>query len=202
MNNNVLFHKNLIKTIAEVKELNTVSFDAYSVKILVDFLKTSHKRFLNQSIPQIEQNFLLLTKYYDENNDLKTIFNLFIKFQIDFMEHIQLEEKTVFPYADTLYHASIGSSIEAVVLIHLSEYSIADFANSHENKECYLTEIIFLLSKQKQLKNHSIFNILIKQICQLDNEIKTHAWIEDNVLVKKVKEIEYAFENFVKSSQN
>ena len=202
MNNNILFHKSLIKTITEVKELSTVSFDAYSVKILVDFLKTSHKRFLNQSIPNIEQNFLLLSKYYDQNNELKTIFNLFLKFQVDFVEHIQIEEKTVFPYANTLYQASVGNSIEAVVLIHLSQYSIADFSNGHENNECYLTEIIFLMNRQEELKNHSIFNILMKQLCQLDNEIKTHGWVEDNVLVQKVQEIENAFDNFIKTTKN
>ena len=66
----------------------------------------------------------------------------------------------------------------------------------------YLTEIIFLFQKQQEIQNHTIYNVLIKQLCQFDNEIKTHAWIEDNVLVKKVKEIEDALEDFVKTAKS
>ena len=73
---------------------------------------------------------MLLTKYFEGNNKLKTIFNLFIKFQINFLEHIQIEERTMFPYAKTLYKASVSNSIQAVLLIHFSKYSVADFAES------------------------------------------------------------------------
>ena len=37
---------------------------------------------------------------------------------------------------------------------------------------------------------------------QLNNEIKIHSWIEDNVLVNKVKEIEQAVSHFVGASKN
>ena len=125
--------------------------------------------------------------------------NLFIKFQIDLEQHIKIEEKTIFAYSDVLYKASISKSMQAVLLIHFSQYSISDFVKSHEDNECYLTEIIFILFQKDDLKNHPVYNILLKQICQLDNELKTHAWIEDNVLVKKVEEIESAISNFVKN---
>ncbi|NQX98707.1 MAG: hypothetical protein HRT73_12630 [Flavobacteriales bacterium] len=202
MKTEALYHKNLIKTIKESQELNAIDFDAYSVKILVDFLKTSHRRFVDQSIPKIEQNFLLLTKYFEGNNKLKTIFNLFIKFQINFLEHIQIEERTMFPYAKTLYKASVSNSIQAVLLIHFSKYSVADFAETHNNNERYLTEIIFLLSREEEIKRHPLFHILIKQMCQLDNEIRTHAWIEDNVLVDKVEEIEETIAKYVATQKS
>ena len=197
MNTNKLYHNNLIKEVGK-QELEVNNFEAYSVEILIDFLKVSHKRFINQSIPKIEQNFLMLVKYFDENNDLKTLFNLFLKFQIDFKHHIAIEEKTIFPYSEVLHKASISSSMETILLIHFSKYSISDFVSSHENNECYLTEIIFLLVQQDTLKDHPVYNILLKQICQFDNELKTHGWVEDNVLVKKVKEIEKAITDFVK----
>ena len=198
MNTDKLYHSSLVKTL-ENQELEIANFEGYSVKILVDFLKTSHKRFWNESIPKIEQNFLMLVKYFDSNNDLKTLFNLFLKFEVDLKQHIKIEEKTIFPYSEVLYKASISQSMQAVLLIHFSQYSIADFSNSHSNNECYLTEIIFLLLQKEELMHHPVYNILLKQICQLDNELKTHGWLEDNVLVDKVKEIEVAISNFVKN---
>ena len=127
------------------------------------------------------------------------MFNLFLKFQVDLKQHIEIEEKTIFPYSEVLYQASISNSMQAILLIHFSKYCVADFANSHSNNECYLTEIIFLLLQQEELKNHPVYNILLKQICQLDNELKTHGWVEDNVLVNKVEEIEVAISKFVKN---
>lgn len=198
MDTNKRYNNSLIKVI-ENQEFETNNFEVFSVKILVDFLKSSHQRFLNQSIPKIEQNFLMLVNYFEENNKIKTLFKLFIKFQVDFKHHIEIEEKTIFPYSEILYKASCSKSMEAILLIHFGNYSIADFAASHENNECYLTELIFLLSQQEELKGHPVYNVLLKQLCQFDNELKTHGWIEDNVLVKKVEEIELAITNFVKN---
>jgi regulator of cell morphogenesis and NO signaling len=198
MNTNKRYHNSLIKEIT-TKALEVDNFEAYPVEVLIDFLKTSHQRFLNQSIPKIEQNFLILVKFFHEHNDLKTIFNLFLKFQLDFKQHLEIEEKTIFPYAEVLHKASLSRSMEAVLLIHFSKYSIADFASSHEKNECYLTEIIFLLNQHMPLKSHPIYNILLQQICQFDNELKTHGWLEDNVLVKKVEEIEFSISNFIKN---
>lgn len=198
MNTNKLYQTNLIETVRK-QELEVNNFDAYSVEVLIDFLKVSHHRFINQSIPKVEQNFLILIKYFEDNEEIKTLFNLFLKFQVDFKQHIEIEEKTIFLYSEVLHKASVSRSMEAVLLVHFSKYSIADFMSSHENNECYLTEIIFLLAQQEPLKNHPIYNILLKQLCQFDNELKTHGWVEDNVLVKKVQEIETAITDFVKN---
>ena len=196
------YNKDLALTIRKVQQLDIREFNGYSVKIIIEFLKSSHHRFTNESIPKIEQNFLLLMRNFEENQELKTIFNLFMKFQAELNQHIQIEEKTMFPYAETLYRASVSNSLPALLLIHFGNYSVQDFANSHENNEQYLTEIIFLMENRAELKGHSIYNILLKQICHLDNEIKTHAWIEDNVLVKKVIEIEEAVTGFVDEFKN
>ena len=97
-----LYQNSLIKVL-ENKELNTISFEAYSVNVLVDFLEKSHQRFLNFSIPKIEQNFLMLIKYFENNNELNILFKLFLKFQVNLKQHIELEEKTIFPYSKVLY---------------------------------------------------------------------------------------------------
>lgn len=195
-------HFELISKINELENLNSSSLDNFSIDEIVSFLEASHQRFFNLLIPKIEQNFLLLIDYYQDNSSLKTLFNLFLKFEIDFKQHIKIEETTLFPYIKTLYKASISNSITNALFIHFGKYSVKDFINDHENSECYVTEIIFLFQKQKEIQNHTIYNVLIKQLCQLDNEIKTHGWIEDNVLVTKVEKIENAITDFVNTNVN
>lgn len=193
-------HLELVAKINEIHHNNSTTLDNFSVEEIVAFLEVSHQRFFNQLIPKIEQNFLLLIDYYQDNVSLKTLFNLFLKFEIDFKQHTQIEEQTLFPYVKNLYKASISNSITTALFIHFGQYSVNDFLNDHENSECYITEIIFLFQKQKEIQNHTIYNVLIKQLCQLDNEIKTHGWIEDNVLVNKVTLIENAIAGFVSNN--
>ena len=197
-----MLNKKLIEEFKESTGYNLNEISDYNVDKLVNFLMASHRSFLNKSIPKIEQNFLLIIKHYQNNNNLKIILNLFIKFQIDFMEHIQIEEKTIFPYSRTIYKASIDSSIQTLLLVHFSKYSINDFLNNHKNTECFLSEILYLLSREVDLKNEPLYNILTKQIRQLDHEIKSHAWVEDNILVNKVRAIEIAVNNFIQDSKN
>lgn len=180
------------------KQVEREFVEEFSVDELVGYLKKSHQFFFDQSIPKIEQNFLLLTKYYQDHHQLKVIFRLFLKFQIDLRQHIEIEEKVFFPYIETLYQSTReNSSLLPVLLIHYGKYSIQDFADTHKDSECYLTEIILLLKEQKTISNHSIFRLLLTQLCKLNDSIKTHSWIEDEVLVKKVIEIENVVTNFV-----
>jgi len=186
----------LIPPLEKQEELDDIN--DYPVDHLVNFLKKSHYRFLNQSIPKIEQSFLTLKKYYENNHNLTILFNLFFKFQIDFRQHITIEEKTFFPYIETLYNSTRSNvDLLPVLIIYYGKYSVRDFAGSHEGNECYLTEIIFLLEQQDELKSHPMYNLLLNQLCHFDNEIRTHSLIEDTILVEKVIEIENVVEQFI-----
>jgi len=123
----------------------------YAVDELVSFLKQSHKRFLNNSIPKIEQEFLRIIDSDKENQELSVLFNLFVKFQIHFNQHLQIEERSFFPYIETLYQATrVNNNLMPVLLIHYGKYSIKDFENTHVDGENDLTEIIFLVEKQRK----------------------------------------------------
>lgn len=190
-------HQELLNTINNFHDENSNSLTDFTVTEIVSFLEASHDRFIHAIIPKIEQNFLVLNDYFQDNNNLKILFKLFLKFEQDFKQHIAIEENTLFPYAKNIYKASVGHSVTQALFIHFGKYSVKDFIDGHKNNECYLTEIIFLFQKQTEMHDHTIYNVLMKQMCQLDNEIKTHGWIEDNVLVNKVMEIENALEKFV-----
>lgn len=171
-------------------------FEELNVLGLVDYLEASHRYFFDEAIPKIEQSFMLLLSYHQNDNSLSTLFNLFLKFEIELKSHVQIEEQKYFPYARTLYCSS-RKNLTSALMLHFSRYSAKDFALSHEHTECYLTEIITLLANQKYMDGHPVFNILLKQLKCLDEEIRTHGWVEDHILVSKLTEIEEAFEAFV-----
>jgi hypothetical protein len=177
-------------------------FEGFSLDVVVDFLEASHQRFFEKSMPNIEQNFLLLIKLFSTNKQLPILFKLFLKFEFDLRQHAAIEEETAFLYAKTIFEAFQKDSLAAMTFIHYGEYSAKHFANSHENGEQYLREIIFLLGRQKDLAKHPVYNVLVYQLTEMDRELHSHAWIEDYVFVEKTIEIEQNITDKVNNLRN
>ena len=152
------------KVIQRNKLVNT------SPAIVVDRLKASHWRFENVVIPKIEQSFLGLMKIFPENPSLAVLFKVFIKFELAMKFHISIEEDIIFKE-------------------YLSQHSKDNASNSisHEDEEPFLCEIIYLLKKEQCAKN-PFCRILIQQLEKFELELEEHAWIEENIVYKKIRE--------------
>ena len=136
--------------------------------IVVAHLKASHWRYEYELIPRIEQNFVGLIKLFPQLPSLPVIFNLFIKFQLAMKIHITIEEKKI-------YKAYLANSRRA------NENNV-----SHEDEEPFLNEIIALLKKERCLSN-PFCRTLIVQLERFEAELIEHAWIEENIVNKKIQ---------------
>ena len=72
-------HQEILEVLNSLENTNRNSLNSFSVTEIVDFLTDSHTRFTNVCIPKIEQNFMLLIDYFQDNDNLKILFNLFLK---------------------------------------------------------------------------------------------------------------------------
>ncbi len=141
-----------------------------SPAIVVDRLKASHWRFENVVIPKIEQSFVGLMKIFPDNPSLAVLFKVFIKFELAMRFHISIEEDIIFKE----------------YLSQNSKENVAD-SISHEDEEPFLSEIIYLLKKEKCSVN-PFGRILIQQLEKFELELEEHAWIEENIIYKKLRE--------------
>jgi iron-sulfur cluster repair protein YtfE (RIC family) len=141
-----------------------------SPAIVVDRLKASHWRFENVIIPKIEQSFVGLMKIFPENPSLAVLFKVFIKFELAMKFHISIEEDIIF--TEYLSQHSKETDSDAI---------------SHEDEEPFLGEIINLLKKEKCSVN-PFCRILIQQLEKFELELEEHAWIEENIIYKKIRE--------------
>ena len=133
---------------------------------VIEYLKTSHKRFEHDLIPRIEQNFLSLIRLIPNSKSLPIILNLFIKFQTSLKVHMEIEEKFTFP-----------SFLNKSITVKSSyENSI-----SHEEQEPFLTEIIKFLRNSK-FGNNPFCQLLIQRLENFDAELKRHSWIEEKII--------------------
>jgi len=139
---------------------------------LVDLLKASHWRYQNVVLPKIEQSFIGLIKMFPETPSLVVIFKVFVKFEIALNFHISLEEEIIFKE-------------------YLIQNEPKNFRNdiSHEEEEPFISEIIYLIKKEKCVGN-PFCRILIQQLEKFDKELKNHAWIEENIIHKKIRDLD------------
>jgi hypothetical protein len=136
-------------------------FDGMEAQEIIAYLKNSHRRYENTIIPQIEQSFFGLMKFFPNEPSLSVIFNIFLKFQVSLELHMKIEEETI-------YKKSV-----------LIEKTTRDIDHSHE--EPFLDEIIACLRRQTWASN-LFCQILLNQLLSFDRELQEHAWIEEHLI--------------------
>jgi iron-sulfur cluster repair protein YtfE (RIC family) len=136
-------------------------------KEIVDYLYDAHRRYENQTIPRIEQQFVGLMKLYPHAPELQAIFNLFQKFQLEMQWHMKHEEQVLYP---EFLSGTIQENAHHI---------------SHEDQEPFLFEIIQLLKKARYAKN-PFCRVLIGSLERFEEELRLHAWIEEHLLVRDI----------------
>ena len=110
--------------------------DRLSIPTLVKYLKAFHTYYLDFQLPFIRKK---LVDSLDENDNLaRLILKLYDEYAHDIRNHMQYEEKTVFPYVDSLLSGQTNNN-----------YDIETFSKHH---------------KQTDVKLHELKNIIIKYL--------------------------------------
>ncbi|MDR1096938.1 MAG: hemerythrin domain-containing protein [Tannerella sp.] len=168
---------------------NVYSFDSFlpdekdvistDMSPLVPYLMASHKYYLNERLPHIEQH---LNRIADHMNDKygRVLKRFFAGYRNEVSEHFLYEEETVFPYIKNLTADKPCGT-----------YCIHDFEKAHndiEDKLNDLRQIIFKYLPENVPQGDSIG--VVFDIFQLSSDLHKHSLIEEKVLVPYVKLLE------------
>lgn len=158
-------------------------FDRYDVPTLVDYLKRSHREYLYQRLPEIEQTVDILLRGLSESPQLSVaLTTYFEQYRNELKEHIELEENLLFPYALQLAHSGNAKG---------SNYSSTQFLSEHSDPSIEIDAITRLFKNFiPNGLNASPYRILLEQFNSFDMDLKIHELIEENVLVAKLIELE------------
>ena len=175
------------------KEKNqNVQLMAYPVDLVIEYLKHTHYLFVKKRLPYIAQlidgladvNF----RYTSLAKDLKSVFPLFVE---DFIEHIYEEEDILFAYIKSLSTFLSGERPASKVYYAMEKNSIQEFAldhSEHENEMDGLRKITNGYSYCEEADLH--IKVLFNELARLEQDLKVHAKVEDNILFPKALQIE------------
>lgn len=161
---------------------------SFPIPIIIDYLKKTHKYYLNKRLLEIEQS---ITLSYSNEAVREFLQKFFLQMKSDLVEHIRHEEGTLFPYINNLYNSfSKGENVE--LSEKLKNFSIASFEASHsDDVENNILEVKkFIVQSSPSVVDLSPYRVLLNQLDSFENELRIHALVEDEILIPKAKVLE------------
>ena len=168
---------------------NVFSFPGYSpspsevasadIRDIIRYLHGSHTYYTGIALKNLESSFDLLVKPCD-NNQKKVILRFFEDYKAELEKHFAREEETVFPYVESLLAGN-----------HPEGYSISDFEEHHESVDEKMEDMKSIVMKYlPDVCDENTKMWVLLSIYRLRDDLRRHTYVEDNILVPTVKNIE------------
>ena len=164
-------------TLNGYREMDDVS--RLSVPTLLQYLKASHDYFLGFQLPFIRKE---LVDALDENDNLaRLILKLYDEYSRSVTLHMKYEEKTVFPYVESLLAGK-----------PMANYAIDMYSKHHGQESSKLRELKSIIIKYFPgdcLRNNQL-SATLYDIYNNEEWLALHAEVEDNIFIPAIKYLE------------
>lgn len=150
--------------------------DRISLPTLVKYLRASHEYYLGYQLPAIRRE---LERALDESNNLsRLIMKLFDEYARSIRNHMQFEEKSLFPYVEQLIQGKASD-----------QYDIHTFSSHHGQNELKLRELKSIIIKylpSDSLHNNQLTATLYN-LYNCERWLSSHAEVEDHIFIPAVR---------------
>jgi len=162
------------------------NFTYCEVLTVINYLKNSHKYYSEEIYP----NILSIIQQMNGTNNMKEMMlveKFFKEYFIEVTEHLNYEDKIVFPYIIGLYENITDQNSTG----ERKKYAVAEYQEHHNDIEEKLNDLKSLLIKYLPLKNdQSIRRNLLFRLFELEYDLNIHSQIEDHLLIPLVSKME------------
>ncbi len=153
--------------------------DQISVATLLHYLKASHTYYLDFQLPFIRRE---LQESINEDDALgMLIMKLYEAYAQEIRRHMKYEEKTLFPYVESLLDGC-----------PMNDYNVETFSKHHEQTDQKLHELKLMIIKYlpaDALHNNQLTATLY-DIYNNEEWLRQHAEVEDHIFTPAIKRLE------------
>ncbi len=193
-NNNIdtNFFLQLVNAFHDKEYFPLDDFLNFPIEWLVSYLKKTHGYYIAHKIPAIEAQIAHLENSNHSNKDnIDLLLRFFRSYIKEFVAHIELEEKNVFPYVINLNKSLTTNSLPADFESQFNKYKIDQYIKEHNNIEEKLFDLKNILIKYMPPPEDDInFHHLLYDIFRLEADLHDHSSLEEKVLIPKVRKME------------
>ncbi len=164
---------------------------------LVHYLRRTHQNYLEQKIPEIQAKIIKLEEdLKDTSQSYELVKNFFTEYIREFSTHIELEEKTVFPFVLELAKCVEQKNLTEVYKAHFTGYSIDKYLEDHNDIEEKLFDLKNILIKYLPPPTDNCkYNALLFDIFRLEQDLRDHSKLEEKILIPRVRNMEQELKN-------
>lgn len=151
-----------------------------SVPTLLRYLKASHAYYLDFQLPFIRRE---LAESIDENDKMgKLILKFYDDYAHEVQQHMKYEEKTLFPYVQSLIEGRPASN-----------YTIETFSKHHEQTDKKLRELKLMIIKYlpTDAKRNNLLTATLYDIYNNEEWLRHHADVEDFIFTPAIRRMEH-----------
>lgn len=163
----------------------------YPAELIIGCLKHAHGVFMRHKIPYIHnliQHSETTPQFHGIISDLKLLFPVFAQ---EFVEHIHMEEDTLFDYIEQLTLVVKRKLSPTRIYYRMEKESINRFITEHEAYDDEM-EGIRRITGHYRLESDSPLplKVLYNELQSLEQDLKEHARIENEILFPKAITLE------------
>ncbi len=156
-------------------------FEIGDIELIVKFLKNSHTYYLREKYPEI-QEIIRKIENKEKSKEIQLISQFFNEYFNEVAEHLEYEDKIVFPYITHLLKKTHQNTYS---------FSVQEYQDHHTDIEFKLTELCNLLLKHVKTENADYLKPkLLNSILELEQDLYVHSMIEDKILIPLVHKLE------------
>lgn len=168
------------------------NLNSLPVDVIIEYLKHTHYLFVKHKLPYIARLIQSLSPKEDISSttadDLKFVFPLYIE---DFIQHIYQEEDTFFSYVIQLNNALNGKFHPGKLFFMMEEQSVERFAMEHDTHDDEMVGIRNITNNYAvDAKTSLLVQVVYKELQSFEQELITHAKVENEILFPKALMIE------------
>lgn len=156
-----------------------VDDERISVPTLLRYLKASHTYYLDFQLPFIRRE---LQESISENDPLGgLIMKLYEGYAQEIRRHMKYEEKTLFPYVESLIEGN-----------PMNDYNVETFSKHHEQTDKKLRELKLMIIKYLPADAHrnNLLTATLYDIYNNEEWLRQHAEVEDYIFTPAIKRLE------------
>ena len=164
----------------------------FSVVIVIDYLRKTHKYYLEYVFPEQERLIdLFLQDCYGECKENELVRKFYHKFREEFINHVQIEELRVFPYILKLNEAILDPMDKDLFFSEFRGSNIRGFEKEHSDMDEKMFDLKNIIIKYLPPNyDPNIGNSLLSSLFMFEKDMKNHSRIEDKILIPKVRQLE------------
>lgn len=194
---NIGFFITIVNTFHDRQYFPKQHLQSFPASLLINYLVKTHQYYTDDKIPEIESLIKKMAANAAVNEEVYLLLqNFFNEYKDELTNHVDREEKRVYPYAIALEEAINSGAISNELREQLDNYSILEYEEDHEDIEEKLFDLKNIIIKYLPAPSNDQLSFhILDDLFMLEKDLNEHARIENMILIPKVEAMEFTLKN-------